>query len=76
MNNMITMEHNPNSQSSKARLTTLNLNFKVIEAMGSKIIASRPPYLRTKVHENLLSGSKFIGGGQTDRWTGDFISLL
>jgi hypothetical protein len=32
---MVTMEHNINPQFSKARLTTLNLNyFKMIEAMG------------------------------------------
>jgi hypothetical protein len=39
---MITMEHNTNPQFSNAHLTTLNLNnFKVIEAMGLKIIASK-----------------------------------
>jgi hypothetical protein len=38
------MEHNPNPQFSKAYLTTLNLNnFKMIEGMGLKIIASRFP---------------------------------
>jgi hypothetical protein len=41
---MITMEHNPNPQFSKAQPTTLNLNnFKLIEAMGLKIIALRSP---------------------------------
>jgi hypothetical protein len=42
---MVTMEHkNPNTLLSKALLTTLNLNnFKIIEAMGLKIIASRSP---------------------------------
>jgi hypothetical protein len=41
---MVTMEHNPNQQFSKAHLTTLNLNnFKIIKAMGLKIIASRSP---------------------------------
>jgi hypothetical protein len=40
---MVTAEHNPNPQCSKAHLTTLNLNFKMIEAMGLKIIASRSP---------------------------------
>jgi hypothetical protein len=35
---MVTVEHNPNSQFSKAHLATLNLNnFKMIEAMGLKI---------------------------------------
>jgi hypothetical protein len=34
----------PNPQFSKAQLTTLNLNnFKMNEAMGLKIIASRSP---------------------------------
>jgi hypothetical protein len=39
------MEHNnPNPQFSKAHLTTLNLNnFKIVEAMGLKIIALRAP---------------------------------
>jgi hypothetical protein len=38
---MVTMEHNnPKSQFSKAHLTTSNLsNFKVIEAIGLKIVA-------------------------------------
>jgi hypothetical protein len=41
---MVTMDHNPNPLLSKAHLTTLSLNnFKVFEAMGLKIIASRPP---------------------------------
>jgi hypothetical protein len=42
---MVTMEHNnPNPQLSKAHLTNLNLNnFKMIEAMGLKIIASGSP---------------------------------
>jgi hypothetical protein len=36
--------NNPNPQFSKAYLTTLNLyNFKMIEAMGLKIIAARFP---------------------------------
>jgi hypothetical protein len=41
----VTMEHkNPNPLLRKAHLTTLNINkFKVIEAMGLKIIASRSP---------------------------------
>jgi hypothetical protein len=49
---MVTMEHkNPNTLLSKACLTNSNLdNFKMIEAMGLKIIESRcsimalPPY--------------------------------
>jgi hypothetical protein len=55
------------------------------EGMGLKIIASGPlewHYLRTKFHENILSGSEFIGGGHTDsrtdsqpdRQTGDMMS--
>jgi hypothetical protein len=39
---MVTMEHNPNPQFSNSHLTTLNLNnFKRIEAIGLRIIASR-----------------------------------
>jgi hypothetical protein len=39
---MVTMEHNPNPQFSKAHLTTSNFyNCKIIDAMGLKIIASR-----------------------------------
>jgi hypothetical protein len=41
---MVTMEYNLNPQFSKARLTALNPNnFKMIEAMGLKITASRSP---------------------------------
>jgi hypothetical protein len=48
MNNldvMVTMEHkHANTLLSKAHLTNLNLNnFKIIEAMGLKIIASMSP---------------------------------
>jgi hypothetical protein len=41
------MEHNnPNPQFSKAYLTILNLNsFKIIEAMGLKVIASRSSWM-------------------------------
>jgi hypothetical protein len=41
---MVTMEHkNPNPLLSKAHLTTLNIDeFKLIEAMGLKIIARSP----------------------------------
>jgi hypothetical protein len=36
--------NNPNPQFRKAHVTNLNLNnFKMIEAMGLKIIASMPP---------------------------------
>jgi hypothetical protein len=35
---MVTVQHNPNAQFSKAHLTNFNLNnFKIIEAMGLKI---------------------------------------
>jgi hypothetical protein len=71
---MVTMEHkhNTNPQFSKARLTTLNLNnCKVAETMGIKILhrgSLEWHYLRTKFHENLPCGSKFISGDtQTDR---------
>jgi hypothetical protein len=77
---MVTMEHNPNRQFSKARLTTLNLsNFKTVKAMGLKIMHQGPlewHYLLTKFNENLPSGSKVISGGHTDRQDGDLISLL
>jgi hypothetical protein len=39
---MVTMEH-PNQQFSKAHLTTLNLNnFKMIEAIGLKLLQLGP----------------------------------
>jgi hypothetical protein len=38
------MQHNPNPLLSKAHLTTLNIDtFKMIEALGLKIIASKSP---------------------------------
>jgi hypothetical protein len=41
---MVTMEHNPNPQFSKADLKTMNLNhFKMTEATRLKIISSRSP---------------------------------
>jgi hypothetical protein len=45
VNNLVTMKHkNPNPLLSKAHLRTLNLsNFKMIEAMGLKIIATSSP---------------------------------
>jgi hypothetical protein len=50
----------------------LNLNnFKMIEAMGLKIIAWGPVewhYLPTKFHENLSKCSKVISKGHTDRF--------
>jgi hypothetical protein len=51
----------------------------MIEAMGVKLLHPGPlewHYLRTKFHEILLSGSKVISGGHTDRHIGDLISLL
>jgi hypothetical protein len=53
----------------------------MIEALGLKIIATRSPewhYLRIELHETLLSGSKVISGGHTERGrqTGDLISQL
>jgi hypothetical protein len=43
---MATTEHNPNTEFSKAHLTTINLNnFKMIEAMGLKINESRSPWM-------------------------------
>jgi hypothetical protein len=70
---MVPMEHTPNPQFSKAHPTTLNLNnFKMNEAMGLKLLHRGPlawHYLRTKLHENLPSGSKVTSGGHTDRQT-------
>jgi hypothetical protein len=49
---MVTMEHNPNPQFSKAHLTNLNLNnLKMIEAMGLKIIASRSPWMTLPTYQ-------------------------
>jgi hypothetical protein len=68
---MVTMEHIPNPQFSKAHLTKLNCNsFKMIEAMRLKLLHRGPlewHYLSTKFHENLPNGSEVIGGRQTDR---------
>jgi hypothetical protein len=54
----------------KAHLTKFIVKkFKIIESMGLTIIASSSleyHYVVTKFHENLLSGSKVISGGQTD----------
>jgi hypothetical protein len=59
--------NNPNQQRSRAHITNLNFNnFKIIEAMGLRIIDSRSP--STAFHENLPSGSEVISGDrQTDR---------
>jgi hypothetical protein len=55
----------------------------MIEAMGLKLLQRGPlewHYLHTKFHENLQSGSEVVSGGhtdrQTDRQTGDLISVL
>jgi hypothetical protein len=48
----------------------------MVEDMGLKLLHRGPlewNYLRTKFHENLLSGSKLLVG--THRQTGDLISL-
>jgi hypothetical protein len=67
---MVTVEHNTNPQNTKVHLTNSNLNnFKTIEAMGLKIIASRYlqwHHLRTKFYETLPSGSKVISGGHIE----------
>jgi hypothetical protein len=51
----------------------LNLNnFNIIESTVLRIISSRSlewHHLPTKCHENLPSGSKVIGGENTDRHT-------
>jgi hypothetical protein len=69
--------NNPNPQFSKAYLIALNLNnFKTIEAIGLKIIASWSlewHYLHTKFHQNLPCGSTVISG---DTQISDLISLL
>jgi hypothetical protein len=44
----------------------------MIESVGLKLLQRGPlewHYLPTKFNENLLSGSKVISGGQTDRQT-------
>jgi hypothetical protein len=65
--------NNPNPQFSQGSPNNVNLsNFKMIEAMGLKILHRGPlewHYLCTKFHENLPSGSKVISGGHTDRQT-------
>jgi hypothetical protein len=74
---MVTMEHYPNPQFSKAHLKTLILdNFKMFEAMGLKLLQRGPlewHYLRTnfmKFHEAV---QKLLVG---DTQTGDLIRLL
>jgi hypothetical protein len=68
---MVTMEHNPNPHFSKAHLTILNLyNFKIIKAMGLKILHRGPlewHCLHTKFHEDLPSDSNVISGEHTHR---------
>jgi hypothetical protein len=70
---MVTMGQDPNTQFSKAHLTSLNLNnFKTIEAMGLKIAASgllECNYLCTSFHENVPSGSEVISGTHTHTHT-------
>jgi hypothetical protein len=69
--------NNSNSQFSKAQLTTLSLNnFKTTEAMGLKIIASYCITSEPKFMEIYQAVQKlFVRDTQTDRQTGDFISL-
>jgi hypothetical protein len=61
--------NNPKPEFSKVHLTALNPNnFKMIEAMGLKLLHRGPlewHYLCTKFHEILPSSSKFISGGHT-----------
>jgi hypothetical protein len=63
---------NPNPHFSKAHVTNFNFNkFKVIEAMGLKLLHRGPlewHYFLNKFHDNLLSGSEIISGRhrQTD----------
>jgi hypothetical protein len=68
---MVAMEHNPNSQFSEAHLTNLNLNnFKMIESMGLKIIASRSPWMALPPYQiswNYQAVQKLlVGDTQTD----------
>jgi hypothetical protein len=78
----VTMEHNLNPQFSKDHLTTVNLNnFKMTEGMELKNycievplngITSIPNFMKIyNVVQKLL-----VGDTQTDKETGDFISLL
>jgi hypothetical protein len=57
---MVTMEHkNTNPQFSKPHLTILNLNnFKIIEAMGLAIIASRSPWMELPLYQILWNPTK------------------
>jgi aryl-alcohol dehydrogenase-like predicted oxidoreductase len=69
------------------KILSLNLNhIKMLEAMGLKIVVWSPldwHHLATK-YEDLLGGSEVISGAhtdrhthrETDRHTGDLISLL
>jgi hypothetical protein len=68
------MEHkNTYPHFSKAHLTNLNLsNFKMIEAMGLKIIASKSPWMalaRHKISWKYTKLLKIISREQTDRQT-------
>jgi hypothetical protein len=73
--------YNPNSQFSKARITTLNLNnFKKIGAVGLKLL-HRVPLDGIISVQNFMKiyqavQTLLVVDGQTDRQTDDFISLL
>jgi hypothetical protein len=83
---MVTMENKQSKpQFSKAHLTAMNLNnFKMIEAMGLKIIASRSTWMALPPYQKSWKSTKRIksDGGhgqtdtQTDRQTGELINLL
>jgi hypothetical protein len=72
--------NNPNPLLSMAHLTTLSLsNFKMIEAVGLKIIQGPLEwhYLCTKFHEIYQVVQKLLVGDiQTDKQTGDLIRRL
>jgi hypothetical protein len=56
---MVTMEHNLKPLMSNAHLTNLNfINFKIIEAMGLKIIALRSTWMALRPYQISLNSTK------------------
>jgi hypothetical protein len=70
---MVTVEHNPNPLLRKAHLICLNLSsFKMIEAMGLKVIASGFPFSGITSVSNFMKIYQAVQSyylGQTDRHT-------
>jgi hypothetical protein len=56
---IVTMEHNPDPQFSKAHLTNMNLNnIKMIQAIGLQIIASRSPLMALPPYQTSRNSTK------------------